>query len=223
MHSCIVLQPLQYHSNLVSLSFRCRFIPRDTTKFLRRNDPKKKISLVAGSFHFRTRRNDTRSSFEGTTGTQPERPTVFGEGGPNGGEGRPNDGQPPALPVLVPVIPISFLVRGSFRIVREGKDVLERRPNEVGTRKAGGQKWEYFPPWHYQPVLSWYLHQPESHQLSLHKRYSLTDIRTQLSDPGSDKNLQRCVTQFGKIQLRWLAAGRLAEHYLPAHQKEPFF
>ena len=21
--------------------------------------------------------------------------------------------------------------------------------------------------WHYQPVLSWYLHQPESHQLSL--------------------------------------------------------
>ena len=145
MHSCIVLQPLQYHSNLVSLSFRCRFIPRDTTKFLRRNDPKKKISLVAGSFHFRTRRNDTRSSFEGTTGTQPERPTVFGEGGPNGGEGRPNDGQPPALPVLVPVIPISFLVRGSFRIVREGKDVLERRPNEVGTRKAGGQKWEYFP------------------------------------------------------------------------------
>ena len=23
--------------------------------------------------------------------------------------------------------------------------------------------------WHYQPVLSWYLHQPESHQLILHK------------------------------------------------------
>ena len=28
--------------------------------------------------------------------------------------------------------------------------------------------------WHYQPVLSWYLHQPESHQLSLTKRLSLT-------------------------------------------------
>ena len=134
---------LHCHSDVVSLSFQCRFIPRDMTNFLRWNDPKQ--SLVAGLFHFRTRRNDTRSSFEGTTGTQPERPTVFGEGGPNGGEGRPNDGQPPALPVLVPVIPISFLVRGSFRIVREGKDVLERRPNEVGTRKAGGQKWEYFP------------------------------------------------------------------------------
>ena len=145
MHSCIVLQSLQYHPNVVSLSFRCRFIPRDTTKFLRRHDPKKKISLVAGSFHFRTRRNDTRSSFEGTTGTQPERPTVFGEGGPNGGEGRPNDGQPPALPVLVPVVRISFLVRGSFRIIREQYEILERCPNKVGTRKAGGQKWEYFP------------------------------------------------------------------------------
>ena len=31
------------------------------------------------------------------------------------------------------------------------------------------------PYWHYQLVLSWYLHQPESHQLSLHKvSYSLT-------------------------------------------------
>ena len=30
------------------------------------------------------------------------------------------------------------------------------------------------PSWHYQLVLTWYLHQPESHQLSLTKRYSLT-------------------------------------------------
>ena len=38
--------------------------------------------------------------------------------------------------------------------------------------------------WHYQLVLSWYLHQPESHQLSLNKvSHSLTDIRTQRSDP----------------------------------------
>ena len=38
--------------------------------------------------------------------------------------------------------------------------------------------------WHYQLVLSWYLHQPESHQLSLQNLlYSLTDIRTQRSDP----------------------------------------
>ena len=84
MHSCIVSQSFRYHSNVVLLSFRCRFVPRDMTKFLRWNDPKAKISLVAGSFHFRTRRNDTRSSFEGTTGTHSERPTVFGEGAPNG-------------------------------------------------------------------------------------------------------------------------------------------
>ena len=31
------------------------------------------------------------------------------------------------------------------------------------------------PSWHHQSVLSWYLHQPESHQLSLTKRYGRTD------------------------------------------------
>ena len=37
---------------------------------------------------------------------------------------------------------------------------------------------------HYQLVLTWYLHQPESHQLSLHKvLYLVTDIWTQRSDP----------------------------------------
>ena len=40
------------------------------------------------------------------------------------------------------------------------------------------------PYWHYQLVLTWYLHQPESHQLSLLKVSQLvTDIRTQRSDP----------------------------------------
>ena len=40
------------------------------------------------------------------------------------------------------------------------------------------------PYWHYQLVLSWYPHQPESHQLSLQKlSHSVTDIRTQRSDP----------------------------------------
>ena len=41
------------------------------------------------------------------------------------------------------------------------------------------------PFWHYQIVLSWYLHQPESHhQLSFKKlSQSVTDIRTQRSDP----------------------------------------
>ena len=38
--------------------------------------------------------------------------------------------------------------------------------------------------WHYQLVLSWYLHQPESHQLSLQKVLDLVlDNRTHRSDP----------------------------------------
>ena len=48
------------------------------------------------------------------------------------------------------------------------------------------------PPWHYQPVLSWYLHQPESHQSSLNKvsqgRTSGPNYRTP-GLPGSDKNV----------------------------------
>ena len=52
------------------------------------------------------------------------------------------------------------------------------------------------PYWHYQLVLSWYIHQPESHQLSLKKGLSVTDRQT--SGPkdrtpetlGSDKNEQ---------------------------------
>ena len=125
MHSCIVLQSFRYHSNVVLSSFRCRFVPRDMTNFLRWNDPKTKISLVAGSFLFRTRRNDTRSSFEGTTGTQLERPTVFEEGGSNGGEGGQNDPGPTVIPLFVPVVRSSFLVPGSFRIIREQNEILE--------------------------------------------------------------------------------------------------
>ena len=40
MHSCIVLQSLQYHPNVVSLSFRCRFIPRDNPNFFAVERPK---------------------------------------------------------------------------------------------------------------------------------------------------------------------------------------
>ena len=61
------------------------------TKLLQWNDPKMKISVVAGSFHFRTRRNDTRSSFHGMTGTRLKRPTLFGKGSPNGEKGGSND------------------------------------------------------------------------------------------------------------------------------------
>ena len=47
------------------------------------------------------------------------------------------------------------------------------------------------PYWHHQLVLTWYLHQPESHQLSLTKRHLLTsgpNYRTP-GLPGSDKKL----------------------------------
>ena len=38
--------------------------------------------------------------------------------------------------------------------------------------------------WHYQPVLSWNLHQPESHQLSLHNvPHLVTETRTHRSVP----------------------------------------
>ena len=36
----------------------------------------------------------------------------------------------------------------------------------------------WIPYWYYQLVLSWYPHQPESHQLSLTKHYSLTHLLT---------------------------------------------
>ena len=53
------------------------------------------------------------------------------------------------------------------------------------------------PYWHYQLVLSWYQHQPESHQLSFQKGVSLTQWVTSApidrtpGVPGSDKNVHR--------------------------------
>ena len=54
------------------------------------------------------------------------------------------------------------------------------------------------PYWHYQLVLSWYLHQPESHQLSLHKvcdGQTSGPIDRTPGLPGSDKNLDKTVQQ----------------------------
>ena len=133
------------HSNVILLSFRCHFIFQDLTRFLWWNDPKMKKSLVARSFYFRTRRNDTWSSFDGTTGTSLERPSLFGKGGPNGVEGGSNDPRHQVIPFFVPVIQTSFLIRGSFGVIREGKKHLEWPPNEVGTREGEGQKWADFP------------------------------------------------------------------------------
>ena len=84
------------------------------TKLLQWNDPKMKISFVAGSFHFRTRRNDTRSSFHGMTGTRLERPTLFGKGSPNGEKGGSNDLGFTVIPFFIPVIRTAFLVQRSF-------------------------------------------------------------------------------------------------------------
>ena len=57
------------------------------------------------------------------------------------------------------------------------------------------------PFWHYQLVLSWYLHKPESHQLSLQNILDgWTDIRTQRSDP---RFTWGCVRYFIKKQPIW--------------------
>ena len=48
------------------------------------------------------------------------------------------------------------------------------------------------PYWHYQLVLDWYLHQPESHKLSLtNLLYSVREIRIIPQVPGSDKDKER--------------------------------
>ena len=74
-----------------------------------------KISLVARSFYFRTRRNDTWSSFDGTTGTSLERASVNGKGGPNGVEGGSNDPRHQVIPFFrschSDLIPHSRVVR----------------------------------------------------------------------------------------------------------------
>ena len=58
------------------------------------------------------------------------------------------------------------------------------------------------PYWHYQEVLTWYLHQPESHQLSLHKvAYGVMDIRTQRSDPRFTWVRWKCWCQILIVQL----------------------
>ena len=68
------------------------------------------------------------------------------------------------------------------------------------------------PYWHYQLVLSWYLHQPESHQLSLQKvllvsdNWSIGPIKnctrgSQKAQPKSSTlpKLEIFVNQFGKV------------------------
>ena len=56
--------------------------------------------------------------------------------------------------------------------------------------------------WHYQSALSWYVHQPESHQLSLQKGVFVSDEQTpgpidRTPDiPGSDKNTYNGQTCF---------------------------
>ena len=143
-HSCIIAE--SFRSRLVvPMSFLRHFAAQDLTWFQWWNDPKTKKSVVARSFYFRTRRNDTWSSFDGTTGTSLERPSVFVKGGPNGVEGGSNDPRCQVIPFFVPVIRTSFLVRGSFGLIREGKGRSEWLPNEVGMREGVGQKWAGFP------------------------------------------------------------------------------
>ena len=112
------------------------------TKLLQWNDPKMKISVVAGSFHFRTRRNDTRSSFHGMTGTRLERPTLFGKGSPNGEKGGSNDLGFTVIPIFHSChsdrIPRSKVVlshsgrKGTFRMTSERCRNEGRGGAEVG-------------------------------------------------------------------------------------------
>ena len=59
-HSSHSITIRTFHSNVIPLSFRCRSITRDMTKFWWWNDPETKLSLVLGSFYFRTMRNKKR-------------------------------------------------------------------------------------------------------------------------------------------------------------------
>ena len=93
------------------------------------------------------------------------------------------------------------------------------------------------PYWHYQLVLSWYLHQPESHQLSLHKvSHSLSDGQTSGPKdrtpglPGYDKNHTSNLK--ASVSFHLFLIGRTLDflvndfqacsHVLASHTIEPF-
>ena len=127
-------------------------------KILQWNDPKMKISVVAGSFHFRTRRNDTRSSFHGMTGTRLKRPTLFGKGSPNGEKGGSNDLGFTVIPISHSChsdrIPRSKVVlshsgkKGTFRMTSERCRNEGRGGAEVGCFPLWeDSSWKRYPGW----------------------------------------------------------------------------
>ena len=131
-----------------------------------------KISVVAGSFHFRTRRNDTRSSFHGMTGTRLKRPTLFGKGSPNGEKGGSND-------LGFTVIPISHschsdrIPRSKVVLSHSGKKGTFRMTSERCRNEGrGGAEVGCFPPQKTIISASFYLHfdptrnsqRPEEHK-----------------------------------------------------------
>ena len=59
------------------------------------------------------------------TGTLMERPTVFVKGVPNGEEGGSIDLGFTVIPFFLPVVRTTFLVRGSFLVIRERLELLE--------------------------------------------------------------------------------------------------
>ena len=153
-HSDIIPMSFRCHSDVVLLSFRCRSVVIPVSCQRTRHDkvfpmerPKNENISRCRVVSFQNEAERKKASFEGTTGTMWERSALFVKRGPNGGEGRPNDTGSPVVPFFVPVVRTTFLVRESFWIVPEGKEILEWRRNEVETRRAGGQKWECFPLW----------------------------------------------------------------------------
>ena len=62
------------------------------------------------------------------------------------------------------------------------------------------------PYWHYQLVLSWYLHQPESHQLSFTKvsdRRTTGPIDRTPGTPGSDKKYNESGISIDELRGKW--------------------
>ena len=133
------------HSNLIPLPFWCRSIVWDMTIILRLNDLKQNYFAFFGRFILErrgTKKGLVRGNDRNAAGTTH---SVWGRRTERWRR-KAERSRTSSHSFFVPVVRTPFLIPESFRIIREQNEILERCPNKVGTRKAGGQKWEYFPP-----------------------------------------------------------------------------
>ena len=147
-----------------------------------------KISVVAGSFHFRTRRNDTRSSFHGMTGTRLKRPTLFGKGSPNGEKGGSND-------LGFTVIPISHschsdrIPRSKVVLSHSGRKGTFRMTSERCRNEGrGGAEVGCFPPQKTIIPASFYPHFDPTRNSQISERTK--QHKKMLEWPQNDRNYQ---------------------------------